>query len=318
MAGSRRNERLVGVGELAFIHDIHALLLEVGNLLPRVGDLEGQVMDPLAMPFQKRMEERLLAERLQQLDRQPAHVEFENLVAGLGIVVLVKEARAEGAFIELAGLGGAFDRNPDMVELAERFIRHRVTHLVSISKLERHAIRVKSRVPTSPGKSGAAPSPERGQRRYSQSVRSERPACVETRPRLQPFPPRFEVAELVRDRVARTLVVRQRRDKRDVGKAELSGKELAPLQFVVEILEMLEHLALALGDLLAAALVLRFAQFREDLVVRRGEIRVAVILERARPRLRLRVFWQQRLLRILVLEILADDRRVVDNNLAVY
>src|SRR5216684_1593789 len=64
VAGSRRDERLVGVGELPFIHDIHALLLEMGNLLPRVGDLEGQVMDPLAVPFQKRMKERLLAERL--------------------------------------------------------------------------------------------------------------------------------------------------------------------------------------------------------------------------------------------------------------
>src|SRR6266446_666421 len=142
-----------------------------------------------------------------------------------------------------------------MVQLAERIIRHRVTHLISIAKLGRHAIRVKSQVPTSPGKSGAAPSPERGKRRHGQSVRSERPACVETRPRLQPRPPRFEVAELLRDRVARTLVVRQRRDKRDVGKAELSGKELAPLEFAVEILEMLEHLALALCDLLAAALV---------------------------------------------------------------
>jgi hypothetical protein len=36
----------------------------MGNLLLRVGNLECQVMDPLAVPFQKRMKERLLAERL--------------------------------------------------------------------------------------------------------------------------------------------------------------------------------------------------------------------------------------------------------------
>src|SRR5580693_467741 len=131
MRSARRNEGLeTGWRPLDFVDDAHALRFQLRRLLFAVGYIERQMMHPLAAPFEKLVDERILAERLQQLDGEPVQVELSQLEAGRIVSRFVHEARAESILEEPARLGDALNRDTDMIEFADWSISHR--HLLPL------------------------------------------------------------------------------------------------------------------------------------------------------------------------------------------
>src|SRR5271168_4151808 len=137
---------------------------------------------------------------------------------------------------------------------------------------------------------------------------SVRPALVKTWPRLHWRPPRFQVREAVRNRIAGAFEIRQWRYERDIAEAELVGEIVAALKLALKIGVVLLRLALAFGDFSAIALVFRLAQLPEDLEQRRHQVGVGIVLELPRTRSRNGIGWQQLMLRELVFQIFVDDR----------
>src|SRR5208282_5804770 len=126
MRGARGNEGLeTRWRPLGFIDDSHALLLERGGFGFAVGNVERQMMHPFAALFEELVQERIGAERVQELDREPAEIELGELEAGRFVGAFVHQARAENILKKLARRGDALNRDADMVEFADRWISHR-------------------------------------------------------------------------------------------------------------------------------------------------------------------------------------------------
>src|ERR1700720_2749279 len=94
---------------------------------------------------------------------------------------------------------------------------------------------------------------------------SVRPTPIEAWPCLHPRPPRLQVREAVRDRIAGAFKIRQRRYERDIAKAELVGKIVAAIELALKIGVMLLCLAFPFRDFRTIALIFRLAQLPKDL-----------------------------------------------------
>ena len=71
------------------------------------------------------MQKRIVAEGLEQFEHDAVQSSSTDRVTRLAIVVLVEKSRAPSDTLEkLARLRDAFDRDPDMVEFADRLIGH--------------------------------------------------------------------------------------------------------------------------------------------------------------------------------------------------
>jgi hypothetical protein len=143
---------------------------------------------------------------------------------------------------------------------------------------------------------------------------SVRPAPVKAWPCLHPRPPRLQVREAVRDRIAGALEIRQRRYERDIAKAELVSKIIAAIKLVLEIGVMLLRLALTFRDFSTIALIFTLAQLPKDLEERRHQVCVGIVLELPRSRSRNGIRRKQMILRELVFQILVNDRRIVNDH----
>src|ERR1700719_3200399 len=86
-------------------------------------------MEALTVLGDELVYEGILAQRFEQLDYDPAEVEFGKTEARLGAFIVVHEGRAEHPFVELARLGDAFDRDSDVLDFADRLLTHFFTLL---------------------------------------------------------------------------------------------------------------------------------------------------------------------------------------------
>src|ERR1700720_886652 len=93
---------------------------------------------------------------------------------------------------------------------------------------------------------------------------SVRPTPIKAWPCLHPRPPRLQVREAVRDRIAGALEIRQRRYERDIAKAELVSKIIAAIKLALKIGVMLLCFALTFRDFRTITLVFRLAQLPKD------------------------------------------------------
>src|SRR5690348_3201669 len=109
-----------------------------------------------------------------------------------------------------------------------------------------------------------------------------RPAFFKARSCFHPLPPRLEVREIVRNRKACPFEICQRRDERDIAQTELIGKEVASLEFALEVGKVCSSLAFAFGDFVTIALIFRLAHLPKNFEQRRHQIRICIILEGAR------------------------------------
>ena len=139
---------------------------------------------------------------------------------------------------------------------------------------------------------------------------SVRPAPVKAWPCLHPRPPRLQVREPVRDRIAGPFEIRQRRYERDIAKAELVSKIVAAIKLALKIGVMLLRLALTFPNFSAIALVFRFAQLPKDFKKRRHQVCVGIVLELPRSRSRNGIRRKQIILRKLVFQIFVNDCRI--------
>src|SRR5580704_7282725 len=106
------------------LHHAHPRFLHFGDARLCLGHIESYVMHAFAVFRDEIVHERIVAQRLEQFDHRSGEVEFGEAEASLGTFILVYEGRAEHAFVELARLRDAFDRDPDVIEFADRLLAH--------------------------------------------------------------------------------------------------------------------------------------------------------------------------------------------------
>src|SRR5581483_11779610 len=92
--------------------------------LARVGYLEGHVMEAFAALLEEAVQKGVCAQRFEQLDHRSAEVELGVPEAGLLVGMFVHAGCAERAFVKLACLGDASDRQCDVVERSDRSLGH--------------------------------------------------------------------------------------------------------------------------------------------------------------------------------------------------
>src|SRR5581483_7316494 len=104
------------------------------------------------------------------------------------------------------------------------------------------------------------------------------------------------------------------RRERGVREGELAAdEELVPVEVVAQMIERPAELLPGLVDALRVTIALGLANLREQRRGRGNERVVAVVLEHADARATLRILGKQPRQGILVLQVLVDDRRVVDD-----
>src|ERR1700679_2332403 len=110
-----------------FLHHAHSGLLEFGDTLSGVWNVESYVMKAFAMLGNEFVHERFLVQRLEQFDYRAGEVELGEAETCLAAFIVVHEGRAEHSFPELSRLGDAFYRDSDVIEFADRLLAHFLT-----------------------------------------------------------------------------------------------------------------------------------------------------------------------------------------------